>query len=226
MTENINAVAGSEGVEYNLTSGDTPLLTMVVNQDGHQRKIIDARASAFSMNGTAGETLNCTAEFIGILAADSDTNVAAVAPVYPTIMPIVVRGATLALTEVGGDAVAGAIETLTVDFGLTTPARKDMAATDGYAAPIIADRNIKITLNPEWENAPDWVGRMRLNKDFDLQATFDSRNAVQNRVSIRAPYCRIMEVADGDREGIRTRDITLMAARGAAGDDEFQIIFT
>ena len=226
MDENINLTAGSEGVEYNLISTGHPLLTLVINQDGYQRKIVDARATAFSITATAGEAIVCTAEFAGILASDSEVAASAVAPIYPVTNPIVVRGATIGITEVGGSAIEGAIETLGVDFGLETATNPDMSATDGFAAPVITNRKITITANPEFEGAPDWIGRMRLNKEFKVQATFDSYNAVQNRVTFIAPTCRITETPDGDRNGIRTRDLSFMAGRSAAGDDEFQIIFT
>ena len=226
MKEKINEVVGSEGVEYNLSSADHDLITIVVNQDGYQRKILDARATSLAINATSGDTVKCTAEFVGILAADSETAIDAVAPIYPTAMPPVVRGATLTLQEVGGDAVAGAVETLSVDFGLNTSLNPDMTATDGFARPVIVDRAIKITVNPEFDGQTDWVGKMRLNKDYRLLATFDSFNTVQNRVSIVAPHCRIVEPTDGDRNGVRTREVNFMAARSAAGDDELQIIFT
>ena len=226
MDESINSVVGSEGVEYNLISTGHPLLTLVINQDGYQRKIVDARATAFSITATAGEAIVCTAEFAGILASDSETAQTAVVPIYPTNNPIVVRAATIGITEVGGSAIEGAIETLGVDFGLETATNPDMSAVDGFAPPVIVNRAITITANPEFEGAPDWIGRMRLNKEFNVQATFDSFESVQNKVSFRAPTCRITEPTDGDRNGIRTRDLTFMAARSAAGNDEFQIIFT
>ena len=139
---------------------------------------------------------------------------------------MVARAANISVTEIGGSAAAGAIQNFGVDFSLETAMNPDMSAADGFARPVITNRAVKITVNPEWEEAPDWVGRMRLNKDFKIQATFDSFSTVQNRMSIIAPTCRVVEINDGDRNSIRTRDLTFMAARTAAGDDEIQIIFT
>ena len=226
MSEVMNDTANEEGVEYQLISTRPTPATIAFNQDGWLRKLVDARATAFGINATAGETLRATATFAGVLASDNDTAAGIITPTFNAKSPPVVRAAALSFMQVGGQTFAGAIETIGVDFGLATAYNPDITAEDGMAAPEITDRQITITLNPEFERAPNYHALMKANADIALDVLFSSsETAPANKARLSAPRCRITEITDGDRNGVRTRELTLQAARTSAGNDEFLLKF-
>ena len=223
MTETIDSTAHT--TKYALTSQKTLPVSVLFNQAGWRRRLSDCRPMSLSIAGVSGETLRATTELSGLIQAGNDTAGTDAVPDYPSTLPLVCRGAVVTITKDGSPVTSGRIESFNLDFQLSTITPPDISATHAFARPIITDRAPIITINPEFDLAADFHGDMSDNTPYAVEILYSAFTTATNRLRITAPACYITAIGDGDRSGIRTRELTLQCAKTGAGDNEVALTF-
>ena len=223
MVETLDSTAST--ATYDPTSEETLPLTLILNQDGWRRVLQDCRPSAFSIAGEAGESLRATMEMVGILSAGNDTMASDVDPDYSEKTPIVVNGAVFTINKGNASVISGNVQSFGLDFQLATTVAPDQTAADGFNRPIITDRAVQMTINPEFDLTTDFLQEMRDNSTLSVDILYAAMGTPQNRLRITAPKCSIMGIEDGDRSGLRTRELTLQCGKTGAGDNEVKFVF-
>jgi hypothetical protein len=121
------------------------------------------------------------------------------------------------------------VQALTFNMNNNVVRRDCMGAPSGVAGFMITSRKPGGTVNPESNTRAsgtvpnnDVWGKWRNNVGGPI--TFNAGNAVGNQISWNMPNSQFTQVGYGDRNGIRTFEITYAAnANSDTGDDEVQI---
>jgi hypothetical protein len=151
----------------------------------------------------------------------NETDVAILAPTYPTVLPL--RVAQGALTW---NAVALCTSSVEIDSGNTVIMRECVNASDrsGYISAVVTDRAPVITANPEsvlvaTQNRDNlWL--TSTPEAFSLQI-----GAAGNSITIAAPDAQLENIQQGDRSGLMSDDLTWLCTAGATADSELTITF-
>lgn len=190
--------------------------------DRYSRALFDSLASAMVLTATAGEIVKLETTLMGRYNAEGVEGIIPVAS-QGAVSPIVARNASISVKVAGQNAnlVDGeAIESAVLDFGLNVSQNRDIADVQGYAVPILTDRNPTLTLNPELANVV-WHTHRAANTDLEIEISLGTE---PNRLVIKIPKARLVEISDGDRNGVRTQELKFMLARDV-GNDEFTLEF-
>jgi hypothetical protein len=195
-------------------------LTLGAYIDG-KRKLMRGCAGTFKMIFETGKIAVIEWTFTGVWV--DVTDVAILAPTYPTALPLRVGNATFTI-----GSWSPCFARLEVDAGNTVILRECATNSDnsGYAAAMITDRNVVGSIDPEStlvsEANPygDWLSHTERALAFDLENTTD-------KFAINAPKFQITNVQEADRNGIVTDTISFQCNRSAAaGNDELTIVFS
>jgi hypothetical protein len=151
----------------------------------------------------------------------NETDVAILAPTYPTVLPL--RVAQGALTW---NAVALCTSSVEIDSGNTVIMRECVNASDrrGYISAVVTDRAPVITANPEsvlvaTQNRDNlWL--TSTPEAFSLQI-----GAAGNSITSAAPEAQLENKQQGDRSGLMSDDLTWLCTAGATADSELTITF-
>lgn len=140
---------------------------------------------------------------------------------YDDSVPSTFRDASVTM-----DGFEPVIANLSVALGNEVATPADANAADGFGEVVITRRNPSLTLDPESVDLAtyNFVSKWKAGDVF----SFDSGvigSAAGNRWQLTAPAASFREIAPGDRDGIRTRDVTLGLAEDQ-GDDEFELVLT
>jgi hypothetical protein len=194
-------------------------LTIAAYVDG-KLKSLRGCVGTFKINSVSGKTAVAEFEFIGIW--NSPTDVAILAPTYPTASPL--RFASSVTTW---DSVALAVESMVLDSGNSMLLREDSSDISGFKAGLISNRIVKITGNPE---AKLVSVQDRYGKYLDLSEhalTFDIDGPTNSKITIAAPKAQIVAISEADRENMVVDEIEWQANRnGSTADQECSITFT
>jgi hypothetical protein len=167
----------------------------------------------------SGKTAVAEFEFIGIW--NSPTDVAILAPTYPTASPL--RFASSVTTW---DAVALEVESMVLDAGNSMVLREDSSDVSGFKAGLITNRIVKISGNPESKlvSVQDRYGKHLNAAEHAL--TFDIDGPTNSKITIAAPKAQIVAISEADREGMVVDEIEWQANRnGSTADQECSITF-
>lgn len=212
-------------VFYNLQSDASAMKTATIfyYQDGTLRKIKGARATSFAIDATTGQTLRCNATYVGKYGGIEDAATPAIT--VSDVEPLVVVSASL---SVGGIADL-VVDSLQIDLGLASQISPDMLDSDGYALVRITDRAITATINPEKVGIAkrNWWADLQQNTPIAINLTLGTAIGVNStgRMQLVMPQATLTGISDGDRNGIRTDELSFMAHRTAAGNDELGLVF-
>lgn len=207
----------ASGQVYAPDTGSTDTLTIGVYQDG-LRKLCVGAMGTFTIELNSGEPGRVNFEFVGKYGGTTD--VALLAPTYPTTTPPRFASATL---TIGSDTPKVSSVSIASNNELT--ARADATDATGYLSTIITGRAFGGNMDAEAElvAAVDHYGDYLASTEATLSCVIGSAN---NRVTISAPKLQYTNVQDGDREGILLHGLDFDLNRSAsAGDDEFTIAF-
>lgn len=162
--------------------------------------------------------------FTGVWQAPSD--VAIIAPTYPTASPIRFAAATATY-----DGVAQRVEQITIDAGNEVVMREDPSTAAGYISGIITNRKPIISAAPEASLVAtddpygDWIAASQAAWSIVLDGPTGALTDAS--ITISAPKAQILNVQEGDRNRIVTDDIEWMCGKnGATQDQELSITFT
>jgi len=193
-------------------------LTIGVYEDG-RKKLLKGCVGSGKIVLESGKDAMIEWTFTG--AWVSVTDVALIAPTYPTQVPIRFADSTVAI---GG--YNPCVQKLEFDFGNNVILRECQSDASGYKGALITDRNIVGTVDPEAQLVAgyDAYGKWLANTEEALSVVLDDGTDV---VTITAPKAEITNIdGDGDRNSLRTDPITFQANLSTAGDDELTIAFS
>ena len=215
MAEDI--VTGTS-VTYQPASENQESITFYYFEDGTRYKVTGARGNVTSDLSTGGVgKLSFT--FTGHV--DDGTDTTAPAPTFvDTVPPPLINvpftvGSFLAVTQ-----------QLQFDLSNTVATPPSISAGDGYGEIIVTNRDVSGSFDPEAE--------LKANQDFiqdwkdGVTKAIDTGvigNSAGNQYQITFPKAHYREVSPGDRDSIRTYDMSFGAAESTT-DDEVSIVFT
>ena len=209
---------GSETVPYKPASTGVPSMTIGVYTDGTLKKLTGARGAVKFSTEVGGQIF---AEFDFMGAYNAVTDVAILAPTFPTLMPPLSTTALFTIND-----YTPVLRSFSVDMGNTLAPREDMNAVSGYKSFGITDRNPTGQFDPEMVLVAthDWYGIWKAGTSGALN--LGPIGATQyNKVQITAPTVVPTKVSESDREGLEIADTAFQLAIGT-GDDEVVIIFS
>lgn len=176
---------------------------------------------SFIMKCKAGDPVLIEWEGEGVYVVPTD--VALIAPTYPTVLPPRFAGGTLTF---GG--VSRTLDEMEIAVKNTLYVRKDAAHVSGYRACCIPTREITVTIDPEALalSTLDNYAQHLASTEVALSAIIGS--GANSIVTISAPKLQLMNVPDPtDRDGVLAEKLVYMANKSAsAGDDELTIAFS
>lgn len=193
-------------------------LTIGSYQDGLFKSIKGAMGTAV-FRFMSGQKIEIDWTFTGIWVPPTD--VAILAPTYPTRAPVRFVSSSLAIA-----AWTPKVEQLTIDLGNQVILREDSTSASGFSTALITGRRITGTLNPESE--------LVVGKDYHGEWLSETEQALvigplsQALISLKfdVPKLQFTNVQGGERNQVQTDELTFQCNRSAAaGDDELSLTF-
>lgn len=194
-------------------------LTIGVYVDG-VLKMLRGCAGTFKMVCPTGKMAYIEWEFTGVWVAPTD--VALLAPTYPTALPL-----RYAVSTTTFASVALCLENITLDAGNTVILRECAATVAGYEAALIVNRNPKVTGNPEAKliATRDSYGQLLAMTEGIL--TWGLDGPTNSVLTISVPKAQIIKNTEGDRGGLVTDEIEWQCNKNVStADQEVSITFT
>ena len=151
----------------------------------------------------------------------NETDVALIAPTYPTVLPLRVAAGALTFNSV--NLCTSSVE---FDAGNSVVMRECVNATDrsGFVSAIVTNRQPVITADPE--------SLLVATQDRDLLWLTSSPQAFSLRIGaalssiiIAAPKAQLENKQQGGRNDMMTDDLTWLCTQGSAVDTELTIAF-
>lgn len=193
-------------------------LTMGLYENGLYKQIHGAMGT-FVVRFVAGEPVRIDWTFTGIWSDPSD--VAIIAPTYPTVMPLRFVSSALDL----GGATTLKVREVTIDAGNEVVLREDSTTSTGYVSALITGRRITGTIDPEAElvATKDFYTELTTLVEQELEIVLASAGI---GATFNLPKIQFTNIQEADRSGIQVDNLEFQANRSAAaGDDEMSIIF-
>jgi hypothetical protein len=194
-------------------------LTFGKYEDGVLRVAAGCRGTFTVDASEVGKPVLFNFDFKGVLQDDSD--VALIAPTYPTTIPPAWLGSTITL-----GSYTPLISKFSVAANNELYLRPDPAVAQGYRNCVIVDRNPTCTLNPEATLVAtrNWQTLIKSSTQEALSIAIGT--VTHNIVTIGAPKAQAVKGNSVADNKIRRRDVMLRLCRSAAaGDDDLTITF-
>ena len=193
-------------------------LSIYLWNDGLLYKMIDAQGT-FTVDATAGNYGTIEFTFTGQFQTILDT-VLPTDEVFETTLPQQIE---LSLFTWGSNRSL-LTEQWTLDQANNVVPRPDINLTDGFSGVRISDRTPAGGFNPQAElvATEDFWGDFSTGKTKVFTAR--AGTAVGNQVILYAPRVQVSEIGFGDRDGIRTFDMSMLFKR-LSGNDEVEWVF-
>ena len=213
-------VVASTSVTYDPESDPATMKsgTLWYYQDGLIHKLTGCRGN-ISCNLETGNVGMFSVSLTGHSVAPIDG--AIVTPTVDATDPEAIVGASFSI-----DSYAGTINSLAFDMSNTVAMPPDMSASDGFGEIFVAQRDPNGTFDPEMElvATEDFDGNFRSGAAMAL-TTGAIGGTAGNIYTITMPAVSYRDIAVGDRDGIRTYELSYGAAE-SSGDDQVSIAFT
>lgn len=219
LAEEIDGTAGT--VTYQPASLENESGVIHYYEDRVLHRLTGVRGTA-EITSEAGDVARVSFTLTGHDSDPEDIDIAQLpSPEYDDTVPSTFRGASVSLG--GWSPVIGEVS---FDLGNNVVMPPDANAASGFGSIQIDRRDPTATINPEavLVAEKDIIADWKQGNSLAL-STGVVGNEEGNRWEISAPASYLREIAPGDRDGIRTRELTLGLAE-VAGDDEISIIFS
>jgi hypothetical protein len=200
-------------------AGGVKTLTIGQYKDG-KLQLISGAMGTWKIVATTGKQAMIEFTFTGKYSAN-ETDVALIAPTYPTVLPLRVAAGALTFNSV--NLCTASVE---FDAGNTVVMRECVNATDrsGYVSAVVTNRAPVITADPE--------SVLVATQDRDALWLTSSPQAFSMRigasgssVTIAAPKAQLENKQQGGRNDIMTDDLTWLCTQGSAADTELTLTF-
>lgn len=217
MAETISA---GTSVEYSPASLDNESGTIHYYEGSTLRKLVGCRGT-WELSSEVGNAARIAFTITGHLVDPDPEDAEAPEPTFDDTVPSTFRGAAV---DLGGFTPIVSNLTITLNNEVATPASANSA--DGFGEIVINGRDPTASIDPE---SVDVATKNLISawKDGEVNA-FDTGvigDTPGNQWQITAPAAVMREIGPGDRDGIRTRELTLGLAEDT-GDDELTISLT
>lgn len=214
-------VVALTSVTYKPVSTGQKSCTIYYYQDGRLRKLTGCRGSV-QFKLAVGDKPMAVFTMVGHMPTASVTDVPIVSATYDATVPVPIIGVAFSC-----DSFAHVITSLSIDLGNATSAVAAMGAIDGYGEVRVTKRDVKGSFDPE----SNLAGVYNLDSKFKSSAAYALTSGVigaaaGNRMAFTLPAVVYSGVSEGDREGVRSDEISFMASDTVANDDDFQLAFT
>ena len=201
-------VSAGTSVTYAPLSQAHESATLYFHEDGSLYKLTGARGTVALNLETGGKgmaSFTLTGHVTGPI--DAALPVAS----YDATVPPPVIGVPFTV-----GSYSAAINALALDLGNTIATPASMSAADGYGEILITDRDVTGSFDPEATlvAAQDWHGDWKSGATKAISTGVIGATA-GNRYQLDLSEAYYRELAPGDRDGLRTYEISY----GAAGDD-------
>jgi hypothetical protein len=195
-------------------------LTMGTYVDG-VLKTIKGAVGTYVITLTTGGMITIEWTFTGVYVEPTD--VAIIAPTYPTESPLRFAAATAC----SFNSVALKVQKITIDAGNEVALLEDPTDASGFIHAIITNRRPTITANPEsilvaTQNRHNiWT----TSTPYTIQITLDGPST--STLGITAPKAQIINIQEADRNRIVTDEIEFLCTKnGATQNEELYFTFT
>jgi len=195
-------------------------LSMAIYQDGVIKSMAGC-AGTFTMNNPTGRTAVFNFDFQGIWQPPTDGTLG-IAPTYPTAL-----GLRYASSTTTWNSVALCLENITLDSGNTITMKECAGNVSGYDYALITNRVVTVTGNPESKlvATQDRFGQLIANTEAVL--TWNLDGPTNSVLTLTAPKAQIIDIKEGDRNGLVIDDITWQCNRNGSNiDQEISMTFT
>lgn len=211
-------VVGGASVTYAPASTGIKSGTMYYYQDGTLMKLTGCRGNV-SISLPTGEVGKASFTITGHVSVVTD--IALPAATYDAVVPAPFIGAGFAI-----GAYAAIIASMTFDMANAVAMSPDANASDGFGEIRITGRDVAGSFDPEHQ----LIATSPFDADWKAGTNFVMTTGAigvtaGNIYTISHPVMYYREIAPGDRDAIRTLDISYGAAESAT-DDEVSIAFT
>jgi len=219
LSSTVDTTPSSESVTYAPASTAIESGTIYYYQDGTRFILTGCRGNvsfAAEVGGVAKASFTITGHVLGSNPAD----VALPTPTYDsTVPPPVINGAFTI------DSFTAVINALNFDLGNTVATPPDLSDVNGFGEIQVTMRDVNGSFDPEHEliATEDFIGNWKSGLSMALASGTIGANQY-NSYALTMPAVYYREVAPGDRDGIRTLDLTFGATE-STGDDEFSLVF-
>ncbi len=212
----VSAHSANDSVTVEIREGDTGSEVKI-------KKITGARGT-FTIEGTKGGILMINFTFTGKYVAPSEGVNQFTTP-DPGPNPLPFQGVSYSLHGVSGLR----IQALTFDMANNVVLENDVNDATGNRAAQITGRQPVGTVDPEQTDIStmDFFDKITTNA-VGVQS-FNLTGSAGNITTFSMPSVQILNVGEGDRDGLRTESLDYQANRDPAfdtGDDEITIVFT
>jgi len=217
FSSTLNAGAGVETYTYVPVSTAHESATVYYYQDG-TRHILTGCRGTVSFNLETGNIGRASVTLTGHFAATTDTAMAS--PTYLATVPPAILNGAFAI-----DGFSGVISALAWDMSNTIATPPDFNAADGYGPVQITKRDVNGSFDPEAVviATEAFEANFRSGAVAAL-ASGDMGGTQYNQYNVAMPAVYYRSISPGDRDGVRTFDMTFGAA-ASSGDDEVTIVF-
>lgn len=215
---------GASGVFTPLTS-QAQTLTIGHYRDG-LLELATGCQGAVTFNFTYGKSVKANWKFQGKFGGETD--VALIAPTYPTRIPPKFVSASLSLTPAGGGAQTNwLVSELEIAVENEVYLRPDISDSTGYHAAFITGRKVKVKMDPEAVSVATQALKANREANLAFALSVVVGTTTGNIVTFAIPKMYMADpVKDKQRGNVHARDLTFVAARNAAaGDDELSVSF-
>lgn len=214
------------GYSYKPISAAFPSLTLYMyypDDTGSSilHKITGARGT-FTVDATGGDYAKFNFSFTGSYVAPADVSFPTAT--YETQTPQQVEQAYLYVEEGGSRNTSLKASSWTIDMGVEVVPREDVNASDAYAGAIIVGRQPSMGFDPEavLEATHDFWNNMANATSLEWFARVGTSKG--NLVFFKAPNLQYGSLGYGNRNSLRTYEVTGHLAR-TSGNDELEIYF-
>jgi hypothetical protein len=209
-----------------------PTISIAMLKDGVVEALFGCRGSV-SFQGNIGEPMLMSFEFTGAQHTESPTDAANLTGVQvSTRVPPVLLGASMSIgkiTDTFAQEISPCITQLSLNGNATVSYRRCMSAASGLLETLVTARNLQGALDPEMaaESVFPYLGQFLNNADNRLR--FNVGTTIPDKFEMRMHHLSFRASADGDREGIATRQLDYNLHSGSTnvgtGDNEMCIIW-
>lgn len=218
-------IVGATSATYDPASASIPSCTAQLAEGSatttfRLRKIIGARGTLV-LEHTKGAPVLARFEFSGRYIAPTDGTAFAAAVSTPNPEPFL-------NTSLSFQAIANLkANSLTIDMGNEIVARNDPSQLTGVFSFAYAGRNVTGSLDPEREPIATFDSFNQVITEAEGVLSYTLGATAGNIYAFSAPKVQITNIAEADRDALRTEALDLAFNKSAAaGDDEIQLVFT
>lgn len=199
-----------------VTSAQTSV-TIYLYYEGLLHKMTGCMGT-FTISAEAGGNAVINFTMTGNYVAPTDSTY----PAAPVFQDVVSPQVELAALAYGVDASL-VVNAFNMDIGNNVVPRADVNSGDGYRGVRISGRNTSGGIDPEVEEDDTFWAQMTASTLSTFTMTIGQ--TAGNRIVLTAPKTQIIGIGYGDRENLRTYDLSL-AFRRNLGNDEFKLTFS